>query len=151
MKSEPFEFSIDDLIASKDQTTPWDGIRNYQARNFMRDEMKPGDGVFFYHSRAEPLAIVGTMEVVGAPYADPTQFNPESKYFDARSNKDNPRWWLVDVRFKTRFEQPVTRDLLKQTPGLEEMMLLKKGSRLSIQPVTPAEWQIIHELAEVEP
>ncbi len=151
MKSEPDEFSIDDLISRKKGTTYWEGIRNYQARNFMRDEMQIGDGVLFYHSRTRPLAVVGTMNVAGEPYPDPSQFDPKSKYFDPKSTKDNPRWILVDVQFTSRFNPPVTRDRIRETPGLEDMMLLKKGSRLSIQPVAEQEWKIIHELAGVEP
>lgn len=151
MKSEPDEFSIDDLINCKNGTVHWDGIRNYQARNFMRDEMKVGDGVFFYHSRAKPLAVVGTMNVASEPYPDPTQFNPDSKYFDPKSTKDHPRWMLVDVQFTARFDPPVTRERIKETPGLEDMMLIKRGSRLSIQPVTKQEWKIVHELAGRDP
>lgn len=151
MKSEPDEFSIDDLINSKDGTTCWEGIRNYQARNFMRDSMKLNDGVLFYHSRTDPLAVVGTMNVASDPYPDPTQFNPESKYFDSKSTQMNPRWILVDVTFTAKFDPPVKRDTIRETPGLEDMMLVKKGSRLSVQPVTEMEWKIIHELAGVDP
>ncbi|WP_246481750.1 EVE domain-containing protein [Natronogracilivirga saccharolytica] len=151
MKSEPDEFSIDDLIKAENSTVHWDGIRNYQARNFMRDEMQPGDGVLFYHSRAKPLAVVGTMNVASEPYPDPTQFDPDSKYFDPKSTKENPRWMLVDVQFTARFDPPVTREQIKETAGLEDMMLIKKGSRLSIQPVTEQEWNIVHELAGRDP
>lgn len=151
MKTEPDEFSIDDLKARDNQTTWWEGIRNYQARNFMRDEMKINDGVLFYHSRTNPLAIVGTMNVASKPYPDPSQFDPKSKYFDPKSSADNPRWILVDVQLTQKFSNPVTRDMVKTTPGLEEMMLIKKGSRLSIQPVQQKEWEIIHELAGVTP
>ncbi|MEX1136870.1 MAG: EVE domain-containing protein [Balneolales bacterium] len=151
MKSEPDEFSIDDLQQRPNQTTWWEGIRNYQARNFMRDEMKINDGVFFYHSRTKPLAIVGTMNVASEPYPDPSQFDPKSKYFDPKSSEENPRWMLVDISLTQKFSNPVTRDLVKETPGLEDMMLVKKGSRLSIQPVTEKEWQIVHELAGVSP
>lgn len=151
MKSEPDEFSIDDLISRENGTTFWEGIRNYQARNFMRDSMKINDGVLFYHSRTNPLAVVGTMNVASAPYPDPSQFDPDSKYFDQRSTKENPVWILVDVAFTAKFDPPVTRDTIRKTPGLEDMMLLKKGSRLSIQPVTEMEWKIIHELAGVYP
>ncbi len=151
MKSEPYEFSIDDLISRKNGTTYWEGIRNYQARNFMRDEMQVGDGAFFYHSRANPLAIVGTMNVASEPYPDPSQFDPESKYFDPKSTKDKPRWILVDVQFTAWFDPPVLRVRIKETPGLEDMMHIRKGSRLSIQPVTEQEWKIVHELAGVDP
>ena len=151
MKSEPDAFSIDDLMAMKKGVTYWDGVRNYQARNIMRDQMKIGDGAFFYHSNTKPLAIVGTMNIVSESYPDPTQFDPDSKYFDPASTHDSPRWMLVDVQFTMRFDPPVTRERIRETPGLEDMMLLKKGSRLSIQPVTPREWQIIHQLAGVDP
>ena len=151
MKSEPDEFSIDDLISRKNGITYWEGIRNYQARNFMRDEMKVGDGALFYHSRANPLAVVGTMDIASVPYPDPSQFDPESKYFDPKSTKENPRWMLVDVKFTAKFDAPVTREQIKETPGLEDMMVIKKGARLSIQPVTEQEWKIIHELAGAEP
>lgn len=151
MKSEPDEFSIDDLQQRPNQTTWWEGIRNYQARNFMRDEMKINDGVFFYHSRTDPLAIVGTMNVASEPYPDPSQFDLKSKYFDPKSSEENPRWILVDVALTQKFSNPVTRDVVRKTPGLEDMMLIKKGSRLSIQPVGEKEWQIVHELAGVSP
>ncbi len=151
MKSEPDEFSIDDLISRENGTTYWEGIRNYQARNFMRDEMQIGDGALFYHSRTKPLAVVGTMNIASEPYPDPSQFDPESKYFDPKSSRENPGWMLVDVQFTAKFDPPVTRDRIKETPGLEDMMVIKKGSRLSIQPVTEQEWNIIHELAGVKP
>jgi predicted RNA-binding protein with PUA-like domain len=151
MKSEPDEFGIDDLIAAENQTTRWEGVRNYQARNFMRDDMNPGDGVLFYHSNANPLAIVGTMNVSSNPYPDPSQFDPKSDYFDPKSSEDNPRWFLVDVTFTQKFKIPVLRETLQQSHGLEDMMLLQRGSRLSINPVTEDEWTIIHKLAEAQP
>lgn len=151
MKSEPDAFGIEDLIKSKNHTTHWEGVRNYQARNFMRDEMKPGDGVLFYHSNAKPLAIVGTMNVSSEPYPDPSQFNPDSKYFDEKSTEESPRWQLVDVTFTQKFEPPVLRDSLRDVNGLEDLMLLQRGSRLSIQPVTDQEWKIIHKLAGKDP
>ncbi|MFW6347792.1 MAG: EVE domain-containing protein, partial [Cyclonatronaceae bacterium] len=147
MKSEPYEFSIDDLASRKNQTTYWEGIRNYQARNFMRDKMNIGDKIFFYHSRAKPLAIVGTMEVASEPYPDPSQFDPTSKYFDEKATEEKPRWFLVDVKLIKKFERPVTRDQIKEEESLQEMMLIKKGARLSIQPVAPHEWEKIHEMA----
>lgn len=147
MKSEPYEFSIDDLASRKNQTTYWEGIRNYQARNFMRDKMNIGDKIFFYHSRAKPLAIVGTMEVASEPYPDPSQFDPNSKYFDEKATEEKPRWFLVDVKLIKKFERPVTRDEVKEEESLQEMMLIKKGARLSIQPVQPHEWEKIHEMA----
>lgn len=147
MKSEPYEFSIDDLASRKNQTTYWEGIRNYQARNFMRDKMNIGEKVFFYHSRAKPLAIVGTMEVASEPYPDPSQFDPNSKYFDKKATEEKPRWFLVDVKLIKKFERPVTRDEIKEEESLQEMMVIKKGARLSIQPVQPHEWEKIHEMA----
>ena len=145
MKSEPDAYSIDDL--QRDQVEPWDGIRNYQARNFMRDDMKIGDKVFFYHSNAKPIAIVGTMEIASEPYPDPTQFDPKSKYFDEKSKESDPRWQLVDVKFIEKFSEPVTREAMKVVPELEEMLIFKR-SRLSITPVTEAEWNKIMEMAK---
>lgn len=147
MKSEPDVFSIHHLADAPNRTTAWEGVRNYQARNYMRDHMKPGDGILFYHSNADPLAIVGTALVASAPYPDPTQFDPESEYFDPKSTPDNPRWMLVDVKLDRVFHKPVTREMLASTPGLETMVVLQKGSRLSITPVTPLEWHIVMELA----
>ena len=147
MKSEPDAYSIDDL--ERDQVEPWDGIRNYQARNFMRDDMKIGDKVFFYHSNAKPIAIVGTMEVASEPYPDHTQFDPKSKYFDEKSSEEDPRWQLVDVKFIQKFENPVTREAMKEVPELEEMLIFKR-SRLSITPVQENEWNKIMEMAGAE-
>jgi predicted RNA-binding protein with PUA-like domain len=147
MKSEPYEFSIDDLAVRKNQTTYWEGIRNYQARNFMRDKMNIGDRIFFYHSRAKPLAIVGTMEVASEPYPDPSQFDPKSKYFDEKATEEKPRWFLVDVKLIKKFDRPVTRDEIKEEESLQDMMVIKKGARLSIQPVQLHEWEKIHEMA----
>jgi predicted RNA-binding protein with PUA-like domain len=151
MKSEPDAFSIDDLASQPDQTTPWEGVRNYQARNYMRDEMKIGDGVLFYHSNASPLAVAGTACVVSKPYPDPSQFNPASGYFDEKATEENPRWQLVDVKLVRKFDKPVLRDAIKNEAELAGMVLIKKGSRLSIQPVTAAEWKKIHELAGIDP
>lgn len=151
MKSEPDEFGIDDLMTRENQTTYWEGIRNYQARNFMRDEMKVGDKIFFYHSRANPLAIVGTMEVASEPYPDPSQFDPNSKYFDEKATEEKPRWFLVDVKLIKKFDNPVLRDDIKEREELADMMLIKKGSRLSIQPVTEQEWKVVHEMAGENP
>lgn len=150
MKSEPYAFGIDDLIKSKNQTTPWDGIRNYEARNTMRDKMKTGDGVFFYHSNIKEPAIVGTMEVVSDPYPDPTQFDPDAKYFDPKSPQDNPRWMLIDVKFVQKFDKPVAREFLKNSGEFGDMALFKR-MRLSVQPVTKEEWLRIHELAGAQP
>lgn len=151
MKSEPDEFSIDDLMRSTNQTTRWEGVRNYQARNFMRDDMSVGDGVLFYHSNANPLAIVGAMTVSSDSYPDPSQFDPDSDYFDPGSSQENPRWMLVDVTFTQKFDPPVLRESLRGVDGLKDLMLLKRGSRLSIQPLTEQEWNIIHTLANTEP
>lgn len=151
MKSEPDVFGIDHLAASPNQTTKWEGVRNYQARNYMRDSMKVGDGILFYHSNANPLCIAGTAIVASEPYPDPTQFDPDSDYFDATTPPDNPRWILVDVKLAQIFPAPVLRETLQQTSGLESMIVLQRGTRLSIHPVTASEWRIIHQLAGVEP
>lgn len=148
MKSEPDAYSIDDL--ERDGVEPWDGIRNYEARNYMRDEMNVGDGVLFYHSNVRPPVIVGTMAVASEPYPDPTQFDPNSKYFDEKSSEDDPTWELVDVRFVQKFKNPVTRDAVKEEPELRDMVLLNRF-RLSITPVTEKEWLKIHEMAGAEP
>ena len=142
MKTEPVAYSWDDLKNEPNSTDFWDGVRNYQARNFMRD-MKVGDKVFFYHSQINPPAIVGIATVVREAYPDPTQFDPESKYFDPKSKTDDPRWSVVDIRSEAEFAEPVTLPELRDIPDLEEMVLLRKGSRLSVQPVTEKEWKII--------
>jgi len=141
MKSEPDTFSIDDLKRKKHEA--WDGVRNYQARNFMRDEMRVGDGVFFYHSNCAEPGIAGIAEVASDAYPDPTQFDPKSKYFDPASSRDNPRWMLVDVKYVKKLKRVVTLDELKQHPKLEGMTLLRKGNRLSVMPVDAAEWKYI--------
>ena len=147
MKSEPDAYSIDDL--ERDQVEPWDGIRNYAARNYMRDEMKVGDKVLFYHSRISPPEIVGTMEVASEPYPDPTQFDPDSKYFDPKSSEEDPTWILVDVKFLQKFDKPVDRETMKKESALDDMELFRL-SRLSITPVREAEWNKIMEMAGVE-
>ena len=144
LKTEPNVFSIDDLKAA--DVEPWDGIRNYQARNFMRDKMQIGDKIFIYHSRVEPIGIVGEAEVASAPYPDPTQFDPDSGYFDAKSTPEKPRWILVDVRYLRHYDKVFSLKELKATPGLEEMMVVQKGSRLSVQPVKENEWNIIQQI-----
>ncbi|APZ41866.1 EVE domain-containing protein [Acidihalobacter ferrooxydans] len=141
MKSEPDVFGIDDLARVRRE--PWDGIRNYQARNFMRDQMQIGDRVFFYHSNAEPIGIAGIMRIASAPYPDRTAFDPEAKYYDPKSDPDNPRWHLVDVEFERKFRRIITLAELREHPELEEMQLLRKGNRLSIMPVEPAHWDFI--------
>lgn len=147
MKSEPEAYSIDDLM--RDKIEPWDGIRNYAARNFMRDEMSIGDGILFYHSRMKVPEIVGTMTVHSEPYPDPTQFDPDSKYFDPKSSEEDPTWQLVDVKFVQKFENPVTRDVLKEDEVTQKMELFRLA-RHSITPVTEKEWEKIHELAGAE-
>jgi len=147
MKSEPEAYSIDDL--ERDGVEPWDGIRNYQARNFMRDDMEVGDGVLFYHSNVKPPVIAGTMEVASEPYPDPTQFDPDSSYFDEKSCEEDPTWQLVDVKFVQKFENPVTRDAIKEESSLQDMVILHRY-RLSITPVTRKEWEKIHEIAGAE-
>ncbi len=143
MKTEPSVFSWDDLLALPQQTTPWEGIRNYQARNFMRDQMTVGDRVFFYHSVVQPQAIMGIATVVRNAYPDHFAFDPNSAYYDPKSSPESPRWLMVDIQAQSAFSVPITLAELKSTPGLGEMMLLRKGCRLSIQPVTAQEWQVI--------
>jgi predicted RNA-binding protein with PUA-like domain len=141
MKTEPNTYSWDDLL--KEKVTSWEGVRNYQARNFMRDDMKIGDQVFIYHSVVKPMAIMGIAEVVREAYADHFAFEQGHKYFDPKSKPENPTWVMVDVQAKHSFKNPIKLEQLKAVPGLEEMMLLQKGSRLSIQPVSKEEWDII--------
>ena len=146
MKSEPDEFSIDDLAKAPKQTTPWFGVRNYQARNYMRDEMRVGDRAFFYHSSCPEPGVAGIVEISRLAYPDATQFDPKSPYYDAKSTRAEPRWVNVDVKLvqKTRL---VSVPLLRETPGLEDMLTLRRGNRLSITPVMPAEWRIVERLA----
>ena len=141
IKSEPDAYSIDDL--ERDGVEKWDGIRNYQARNMMRDEMKIGDGIFFYHSNCKQPGIVGIATVASDPYPDPTQFDRKSKYFDPKSSKDNPRWCLVDVAFVRSTRRNVTLSELKEQSSLEDMILTRKGNRLSIMPVSKKHWNKI--------
>jgi len=143
MKSEPSVFSIDDLAAAKEQTTRWDGVRNYQARNLLRHDIAVGDGVIFYHSSADPPAAAGTAKVVRAGYPDPTQFDPRDGHFDRDSQRDDPRWFSVDIKFESKFTHPVTLPELRAAAALKEMVLLRRGSRLSVQPVTAGEWKQI--------
>lgn len=147
MKSEPSTFSIDDLIRSPNQITCWDGVRNYQARNFMRS-MAVGDLVLFYHSNADPPAVVGIAEVVTTAYPDPTQFDKRDKHYDPESKPSEPRWDMVDIRHVRKFARVLTLDELRKESKLKGMVLLKMGSRLSVQPVTPLEWRHIGKLAE---
>jgi len=147
MKSEPDVYGIDHLRAEKRKTDHWDGIRNYQARNFMRDEMKKGDLAFFYHSNCEEPAIVGVIEIVREGYPDHTAFLANEKYFDAKSDPENPRWVMVDVRFKKKFKTPVTLKALKEERPLAQMRLVQRGNRLSILPVMAKEWNHILKMA----
>jgi predicted RNA-binding protein with PUA-like domain len=145
VKSEPSVFSFGDLAKAPKKTTSWEGVRNYQARNMLRDQMKKGDGVLFYHSSTDPQAIMGTASVVREGYPDPTQFDSKSQYFDPDSKRDDPRWFLIDIKLEHEFENPITLQELRAMRGLERMVLLKKGMRLSVQPVSAAEWKIILE------
>jgi predicted RNA-binding protein with PUA-like domain len=151
MKTEPDVFSFDDLIRCKNRTDSWDGIRNYQARNMMRDDFKRGDKVFIYHSRIPEPAIVGVAEVVKESHPDPSALDPKSKYFDDKSkSKGESRWCMVDVMAVERFRSDVTIQQCRETTGLEEMALIKKGQRLSIQPVSASEWKVIRKLGKPE-
>lgn len=142
MKSEPDETSIDDLMAAPARAFEWTGVRNYQARNFMRDDMQPGDGVLFWHSGCAEPGIAGLAVVAGIAHADSSQFDPQSPYFDAKATADAPRWQCVDVRF-VRKTPLLTPALLRQHPVLEQMLVLRRGNRLSITPVTQTEWDYI--------
>jgi predicted RNA-binding protein with PUA-like domain len=146
MKSKPDEFSIDDLAKAKRQTTPWFGVRNYQARNYMI-EMREGDRAFFYHSSCPEPGVAGIVEISRLAYPDATQFDAKSPYFDAKSNRATPRWLNVDVKL-VRKTALVPLATLRETRGLEDMVTLRKGNRLSVTPVTPAEWKIVARLAE---
>ncbi len=147
MKSEPAEVSVDDALAAPNATVPWTGVRNYQARNFMRDQMRLDDGVLFYHSSCAEPGIVGIARVASAPYPDPTQFDRKSKYHDPASKPDSPRWVLVDVQVLRK-----TRTLglpeLRATPGLEDLVVLRKGNRLSITPVEAGHWKKVVKLLD---
>jgi len=142
-KSEPSEFSWDDLKKSKNQTTFWNGVQNYQARNFLRDEIKKGDGVLFYQSSIEPLAVVGYCEVVKDGYPDHTQFDSKSDNYDPKADKKDPTWFMVDIKLVKEFKKPVTLDSIKANSKLKNMKLIQRGQRLSIQPVTKDEWDEI--------
>ena len=148
LKSEPSTFSIDDLAQSPRQTTCWEGVRNYQARNYLQT-MKLRDQAFFYHSNTDPTAIVGIVEIVTQAYADQFAFDKKSRYFDPKCTSESPRWFMVDVRLVRKFSRPVSLERLRQVKGLEKMELLRKGSRLSVQPVRAREWEIITQLANV--
>jgi predicted RNA-binding protein with PUA-like domain len=141
MKCEPAAYTIDDL--KRDGVTSWEGVRNYQARNFLRDEMQVGDGVLFYASNADPSGVTGLAEIARAGYPDQFSWKKGHKYYDPKSTKDTPIWYMVDLRFVERFPSIVPLDTLKQTRGLEKMMVIRKGSRLSVQPVTKSEYDIV--------
>jgi predicted RNA-binding protein with PUA-like domain len=144
MKCEPSAYTIDDL--ERDGRTGWEGVRNFQARNFMRDHMQVGDGVLFYASNAEPSGVTGLAEISRAGYPDPFAFKKGHVYFDPSSNKDKPTWYAVEIAFVERFPSTISLETLKSTTGLEEMRVTQKGSRLSVQPVTKAEFDIVTKL-----
>ena len=148
MKSEPNVFSIDDLRRAERQTTCWDGVRNYQARNFLRDDIKTGDGVLYYHSNVEPVGIAGEAVVVRDGYPDYTAFDPDDVHHDPKSDPQNPTWYMVDVKFVRACEDGITLKRLKSLPALRLMLVVQRGQRLSVQPVTAAEWRVIMGLPE---
>ncbi len=151
MKTEPDTFSFDDLLKASKRTTSWEGVRNYMARNIMRDEMKLGDLTFFYHSSCEVPGIVGITEVVRAAHPDLSALDPQSEYFDERSaKKGESQWAMVAVQARQKMKHYVPLTVLKETKGLEKMMVTQRGSRLSVQPVTPAEWAVITKLGKPE-
>lgn len=142
IKSEPGDYSFDDLLSEEDQTAEWDGVRNYAARNIMRDKMQVGDGVLFYHSNAKPNAVVGYATVVRSGYPDDTAWDTESQHPDPRSTPDNPVWFMVDIRAEAAFSNPVTLHQIRDNPDMSDMVLVN-NSRQSVQPVTPEEWAIV--------
>ncbi len=143
MKSEPEEVSVDDALAAPHSTVPWTGVRNYQSRNFMRDGMQVGDGVLFYHSSCAVPGIYGVARVASSPYPDPTQFDRKSPYYDAASKPQEPRWTMVDVQVLRKVEPPLTLTQMRGQPELADMLVLRKGNRLSITPVEPRHWKAI--------
>lgn len=147
MKTEPNTYSIDDLVADHDQTTCWEGVRNYQARNSLRDDFQLGDRVLFYHSACKEPAVVGTAVVTRDGYPDKHAFDRRSKYYDKKSNPDNPTWYMVDIKLDKKFDQPLTLTQLRARAGLKGMVLLQKGSRLSVQPVKKSEFETILKMA----
>ncbi|WP_337873024.1 EVE domain-containing protein [Ignavibacterium sp.] len=148
IKTEPDVFSWEDLKKSKNQTTYWDGVRNYQARNFLRDQMKKGDLVLFYHSNADPLAVMGVCEVAKEGYPDHTQFDPDSEHYDSKADPKNPNWYMVDVKLQREFKHQVTLDEIKSNPKLKKMKLIQRGNRLSVMPVTKEEFDEIVKMGE---
>ena len=143
MKSEPSEFSIDDLAQRPDQTEPWDGVRNYQARNMMRDDMKVGDSIFFYHSNCDVPGVVGIAQVKREAYPDPTAFDPQNKHYDPKSQPEKPTWLMVDVGFVRRLSRTITLAELKDKAELEGLALVRRGNRLSVMPMTENQWHFI--------
>lgn len=143
LKTEPTDFSWADLWSSPRRTAGWDGVRNYQARNFMRDGMAVGDGILVYHSNGNPPGVVGVAEVARTAYPDPSAFDPDDGHFDPKSEVASPTWVMVDIRAVAPLSRPVTLPEMRRTPALQRMVLLQKGSRLSVQPVRPEEWAII--------
>ncbi|WP_432821386.1 EVE domain-containing protein [Trichloromonas sp.] len=143
MKSEPGCFSFDDLLQAPGQTTSWDGVRNYQARNLMRDSVSIGDGVLFYHSNISDPVIAGTARVVKGGYPDHTALDPRGEHFDPKATAQNPIWYMVDIQAVSALANPVTRSMLKNHPGLADLDVLKKGNRLSVQPVSECHWRMI--------
>lgn len=143
MKSEPSEFSIDDLAQRPDQTEPWDGVRNYQARNMMRDDMKVGDSIFFYHSNCDVPGVVGIAQVKREAYPDPTAFDPQNKHYDPKSQPEKPTWLMVDVGFVRRLSRTITLAELKDKAELEGLALVRRGNRLSVMPITENQWHFI--------
>lgn len=148
MKTEPTTYSITDLENESNQTTCWEGVRNYQARNLLRDDIQEGDRVLFYHSACKEPAVVGTAVVSRPGYADSHAFDKRSKYYDAKSDPENPRWYMVDVKLEKKFDSPVTLASLREKASLEDMVLLQKGSRLSVQPVKKKEFDIVLKMAK---
>jgi len=146
MKCEPEAYTIDDL--QRDGTATWEGVRNFQARNSMRDDMRVGDGVLFYASNAEPSGVTGLAEISREAYSDPYAFQKGHKYFDPKSDPENPTWMMVDIRFVAKFAEIIPLATLKETPGLEKMVVTQKGSRLSVQPVTKEEFEIVKRLGQ---
>lgn len=148
MKTEPETFSIKDLQASPDQTTYWDGVRNYQARNYMRDDMRAGDQVLVYHSNANPPGVAGTAVVVKPGYPDHTSWDPQDKHYDPKSSEENPRWYMVDIQLQHIFSELIPLEDLRSVAALKQMELLRKGSRLSVQPVRKKEFDAVLKLAD---
>jgi predicted RNA-binding protein with PUA-like domain len=141
MKSEPDVYNIDDL--KRDPREPWEGVRNYQARNMMRDDMKKGDQAFFYYSNCKEPGVYGIMKIIREAYPDDTQFDPRSKYYDPKSDPDDPRWLMVDVTYQRKLNRPITLRALKAQPELSDMLILRRGNRLSVTPVNDAHWKLI--------